>query len=152
MAYNDWPTYLISSWLGSWLLSGCAVETILLFTSSTKLFVSDYLLITFLNAAYLLASTSWLLNLLFAAGCWPLIGITCLVQYSAVSSYTRGKLRRTFKNVHFYCDQVALFYLPSLVIDTGLDGLVTLRGLTVSLLDLAIELYGLEVGKSSSFE
>lgn len=152
MAYTIWPTYLISSWLGSWLLSGCAVETILLFTSSTELFVSNYLLITFLNAAYLLASTSWLFFLLFAAGCWPLIGLTCLVQYDAVSSYTRGTLRRTLKNLHFYRDQVALFYLPSLVIDMGLDGLVTLRGITISLLDLTLELHGLEVGKSSSFE
>ena len=110
------------------------------------------MLITFLNAVFLLASTSWLFCLLFTAGCWPLIGLTCLVQYAAVSSYTRGKLRRTLNHVHFYRDQVALFYVPSLVIDTGLDGLVTLRGLTISLLDLTIELHGLEVGKSSSFE
>jgi hypothetical protein len=148
MAITDWLSYVISSWVGSWLISGCAVETFLLLTSSTEYFVSNYLLATCLNAAYLLASTSWLFSLLFAAGCWPLIGLTCLVQYSTVSSYTRARLRRTLKNVHFYRDQIALFYLPSLVIDSGLDGRVTVRGLTISLLDLTFELHGLEVGKS----
>jgi hypothetical protein len=152
MAVTDWLSYFVSSWVGSWLISGCAVETFLLLTSSTEHFVSNYLLATCLNAAYLLASTSWLFSLLFAAGCWPLIGLTCLVQYSTVSSYTRAKLRRTLRNVHFYRDQVALFYLPSLVIDSELDGRVTVRGLTISLLDLTFELHGLEVGKAFSIE
>jgi hypothetical protein len=153
MAITDWPSYAISSWVGSWLISGCAVETLLLSISTTEHFpISNYLLIACLNAAYLLASTSWLFCLLFAAACWPLIGLTCLVQYAAVSSYTRAKLRRTLRNVHFYRDQVAMFYLPSMVIDSGLDGLVTVRGLNISLLDLTIELYGIEVGELSSLE
>ena len=42
--------------------------------------------------------------------------------------------------------KVAFFYLPSLVIDTDLDGLVTIRGITFSILDLTIELHGIEVG------
>jgi hypothetical protein len=152
MAITDWLSYFVSSWVGSWLISGCAIETSLLLTSSTEYFVSNYLLAACLNAAYLLASTSWLFGLLFGAGCWPLIGLTCLVQYSTVSSYTRATLRRTLRNVHFYRDQVALFYLPSMVIDLKLDGRVTVRGLTISLLDLTIQLHGLEVGKSSSIE
>ena len=43
----------------------------------------------------------------------------------------------------------AMFYLPSMVIDSGLDGLVTIRGLNISLLSATIELHGLEVGESS---
>jgi hypothetical protein len=49
--------------------------------------------------------------------------------------------------MHFYRDKVAFFHLPSLVIDTNLDGLVTVRGLTFSILDLSIELHGIEVGE-----
>jgi hypothetical protein len=147
MAYTDWFTYLISSWVGSWLISGCALETLLLLTTSREHFpISNGLLATCLNAAYLVASTSWLFCLLFAAACWPLIALTCHVQYASVSSYTRAKLRRTLRNVHFYRDRVALFYTPSLVIDSGLDGMVTVRGVTISLLDLSVELHGIEIG------
>lgn len=150
MAIDDWFYSLISSWVGSWLFSGCAFETLLLSTSPTEHFpISNYLLIACLNTAYLLASTSWLFCLLFAAACCPLIGLTCLVQYAFVSSYTRAWLRRTLRNVHFYRDQVAMFYLPSMVIDSGLDGLVTIRGINISLLSATIELHGLEVGESS---
>ena len=39
-----------------------------------------------------------------------------------------------------------------MVIDSGLDGLVTIRGLNISLLSATIELHGLEVGESSFFE
>ena len=149
---TDWFfTYVIGSWVGSWLISGCAVETLLLLTTPTEHFpISNYLFAACLNAPYLLASTSWLFCLLFAAACWPLVGLTCLVQYAAVSSYTRAKLRRTLRNVHFYRDQVALFCLPSMVVDSELDGLVTVRGLTLSLLDLTIEMHGLEVGEFDS--
>jgi hypothetical protein len=147
MAFTDWPSYMISSWVGSWLISGCAIETLLLLTSPTDHFpISNYLLASLLNTTYLFASTSWLFCLLFAAACWPLIGLTCLVQYAVVSSYTRAKLRRTLRNVHFYRDKAALFYCPSMVIDSGLDGLVTIRGLTINLLDLSAELHGIEVG------
>lgn len=39
-----------------------------------------------------------------------------------------------------------------MIIDQGLEGMVTVRGLTVNLLDLSLELHGLEVGESSSIE
>ena len=48
--------------------------------------------------------------------------------------------------MHFYRDKVAFFSLPSLVIDIDLDGLVTIRGVTFSILDLTIELHGIEIG------
>ena len=142
---------MISSWVGSWLISGGAIETLLLLTSLTNHFpISNYLLAVILNTLYLFASTSWLFCLLFASACWPFIGLTCLVQYAAISSYTRARLRRTLRNVHFYRDKAALFYLPSMVIDAGLDGLVTVHGLTINLLDLSAEMHGIEVGQSMS--
>ena len=110
MAIDDWFYSLIGSWVGSWVISGCALETLLLWTSSTDHFsISNYLLVTSLNALYLLASTSWLFCLLFAAACWPLVALTCLVQYALVSSIMRDKLRRTLTNVHFHRDKVAMF-------------------------------------------
>jgi hypothetical protein len=153
MAIDDWFYSVIASWVGSWLISGCALETLLLMTSPTAHFpISNTLLATALNALYLLASTSWLFCLFFASACWPLIALTCLVQYAFVSSYLRARLRRTLTNVYFYRDKVAMFYLPSMIIDQGLEGMVTVRGLTVNLLDLSLELHGLEVGESSSIE
>lgn len=138
---------LIASWVHSWLISGCAVETLLLLTGPEDQYSAHRpALLVALNSTYFLASTSWLFHWAFAAVCWPLIVATCIVQYAAVSSFTRGRLRSWLKLAHFYRDKVAFFHLPSLVIDTELDGLVTIRGLTFSVLDLSIQLHGIEVG------
>ena len=139
---------VITTWVRGWLTSGCAVESLLLLTGPTEHWtVSRYTLLAGLNAAYFLASTSWLFHLAFAAVCWPLVVVTCIVQYATVSSFTRNRLRSWLKLMHFYRDKVAFFYLPSLVIDTELDGLVTIRGITFSILDMTIELHGIEVGE-----
>lgn len=148
---NTWAASslaLIASWIRSWATSGCAVETLLLLTGSEDQYsVPRAASLVLLNATYFLASTSWLFHWAFAAVCWPLIVITCIVQYAAVSSFTRGRLRSWLKLAHFYRDKVAFFHLPSLVIDNRLDGLVTIRGLTFSVLDLSIQLHGIEVGQ-----
>lgn len=148
---HTWAAFslaLIASWVRSWLTSGCAVESLLLVAAPAENWsVPRYTLLAILNAAYLLASTSWLFHLIFAALCWPLVVVTCIIQYASVSSFTRGRLRSWLKLLHFYKDKVAFFDLPSLVIDTGLDGLVTIRGVTFSILDLSIELHGIEVGQ-----
>jgi hypothetical protein len=139
---------LIASWIRSWLTSGCAVESLLLLAGPAERYsVHRYTLLAALNAAYLVVSTSWLFTLAFAAVCWPLVIVTCIVQFAVVSSFTRRGLRSWLKLMHFYRDKVAFFHLPSLVIDTDLDGLVTVRGLTFSILDLSIELHGIEVGE-----
>jgi hypothetical protein len=147
---NTWAAFslaMIASWARCYLTSGCAVESLLLIAGPSKhKSVPRYALLGALNIAYLLASTSWLFHLAFAAVCWPLIALTCIVQYAAVSSFTRNRLRSWLKLVHFYRDKVAFFNLPSLVIDTELDGLVTIRGCTFSILDLSIEFHGIEVG------
>jgi hypothetical protein len=147
-SWMSFPYALIASWMYGWLTSGCAAESFLLLTGPAEHWsVSRYTLLAALNAAYLLASTSWLFYLAFAAVCWPLVVVTCIVQYATVSSFARNRLRSWLKYMHFYRDKVAFFYLPSLVIDTDLDGLVTIRGITFSILDLTIELHGIEVGK-----
>lgn len=141
---------VINSWFRSWLTSGAAVETLLLLSGPAQhCSVLWYRLLAALTAIYVFASTSWLSHLAFAAVCWPLVFITCLVEYAAVSSFTRGRLRYLLKQVHFYRDKVAFFDLPSLVIDNEYDGLITVRGLTINILDCSIELHGIEVGKSS---
>jgi hypothetical protein len=147
---NTWTGLLltlIASWVRGWLTSGCAVESFLLLAGPAEHWsVSRYTLLAGLNAAYSLAATSWLFHLAFASLCWPLVGVTCIVQYATVSSFTRNRLRSWLRHVHFYRDKIAFFHLPSLVIDTDLDGLMTVRGVTFSVLDLTIELHGIEVG------
>jgi hypothetical protein len=147
---NTWTAFslaMIASWVRSYLTSGCAIESALLVVGPEEHFdVPNYVWLAALNAIYLLASTSWLFHWVFAAVCWPLIGITCIVQYATVSSFTRKQLRSWLKLLHFYRDKVAFFNLPSLIIDTELDGMVTVRGLTFNILDLSIELHGIEVG------
>ena len=147
---NSWtafPLALIVSWMHGWLTSGCAAESFLLLTGPAEHWsISRYTLLAALNAAYLLASTSWLFHLAFAAVCWPLVVVTCIVQYATVSSFTRSRLRSWLQYMHFYRDKVAFFSLPSLVIDIDLDGLVTIRGVTFSILDMTIELHGIEIG------
>lgn len=148
---NTWTSLLlalIASWVRGWLTSGCAVESLLLLLGPAEHWsVSRYTLLAALNAAYSLASTSWLFHLVFAAICWPLVVLTCIIQYAVVSSFTRNRLRKWLKLVHFYRDKVAFFNLPSMVIDTELDGLVTIRGVTLSILDMTIELHGIEIGE-----
>ena len=152
LSRNTWTSILLA-WAASsvdrWLISGCAVESLLLLVGPSEHWsVSCYVLLAALNATYFLASTSWLFHLAFATVCWPLVAVTCILQYVVVSTFTRKQLRSRpwLKLVHFYRDKVAFFNVPSLVIDTKLDGLLTIRGLTFSILDLTIELHGIEVG------
>lgn len=64
-----------------------------------------------------------------------------------VSSFTRGRLRALLKFAHFYQDRIAFFGVPSLVLDSGVEGLVTIRGITFSILDLSVEIHGVEIGR-----
>lgn len=148
---NTWAAFslaLSASWVRSWLTSGCAAESLLLIAGPAEHgSVPRFALLAALNVAWLLASTSWLFHIAFATACWPLVVVTCIVQYATASSFTRGRLRAWQKRLHFYKDKIAFFDLPSLVIDTYLDGLVNVRGLTFNILDLSVELHGIEVGQ-----
>jgi hypothetical protein len=149
---SSWMARLLTvviSWVRSWLTSGAAVGTLLLLSGPEQRWsVSRYRLLAAVTATYVFASTSWLSQLAFATVCWPLVFVTCLVDYAVVSSFTRARLRFLLKQVHFYRDKVAFFDLPSLVIDNEYDGLINVRGLTINILDCSIELHGIEIGKS----
>jgi hypothetical protein len=85
---------LVSDWARSWLFCGAAVETFLLL--SGPLLQSDvppWVLVFCLNALYAVASTSWLLHIVFTIACWPLVLATSIAQYALISSFTRGRLR-----------------------------------------------------------
>jgi len=132
--------------LRGYFLSGCAVETLLLVLGPPKHWtVPKYTLLVVLNVAWALAATSWLFHLVFTAGCWILVLLTSILQYAVVSSFTRARLRSSMKYAHFTRDKVAFFAIPTLKLDTGITGLVTVRGITVSLLDMVVELHGIEV-------
>ncbi|KAK4544826.1 hypothetical protein LTR36_003730, partial [Oleoguttula mirabilis] len=139
-------------WARRWLLSGCAIESlIILYGSSTgsRIFhtIPLYALLATLNLVYAVSATSWLLYGLFAATCYPSILLTCLFQFTFVADFARKSLRRFLRQLHFTRDKIALFNLPALEIDTEVNGLFVLRGVTISLSSLTIVAHGIELGK-----
>jgi hypothetical protein len=80
------------------------------------------------------------------AGCWPFIFLTCVYQFDASAKIVRRSLRRFLKHLSFINDKIALFDLPALEIDTEVDGLMVIRGVTISLSTLTIVAHGIEVG------
>ncbi|PBP23530.1 hypothetical protein BUE80_DR005493 [Diplocarpon rosae] len=98
------------------------------------------------NLAYSVCSTSWLLYGLFAALCYPAIVLVCLCQFDAVGDVARRGLRGLLKQLHFIDDKIAFFNLPALEIDTDVEGLMVLRGVTFSLSNLSFVVHGVEVG------
>lgn len=99
-----------------------------------------------MHLAYSICATSWLLHGLFTAGCWPFIFITCVFQFDAAARLVRKSLRRFLKRISFLDDKIALFDIPALEIDTEVDGLMVIRGVTISLSTLTLVAYGIEVG------
>ena len=101
---------------------------------------------TTLHLIYAIASTSWLLYWVFAALCYLSIFLTCLFQYQIVGDFVRKKSRFLLKQLHFIDDKIAFFHIPALEIDTEVDGLMVLRGITFSLSTLSFTVHGVEVG------
>lgn len=135
-----------------WVLSGCAVESlILLYGSSynTRILsnIPLWTVLTTLNLAYAVCSTSWLLYAIFSVVLYPCILLTCLFQFSLVADSARKALRRVLKELHFTRDKIAFFNLPALEIDTTVDGLFVVRGITIELSSLTIVVHGVELGK-----
>lgn len=62
-----------------------------------------------------------------------------------MSNFVRGHLRSILKQLQFTNDKVAYFDIPALEIDTDVDGLFVVRGLTVSLSSLTIVAHGVEL-------
>lgn len=144
-----WARYslaAITSSVHRYLTSGCAAETLLLLTGPPHHWsIPKLTLIAILNICWGLAATSWLFHIIFVVVCWPLVLATSALQYAAVSKLTRKWCRKIWKNAHFSKDRVAWFGIPSLKLDINISGLVTIRGVTFSLLDLALELHGIEI-------
>lgn len=98
------------------------------------------------NLGYSICSTSWLLYGIFTALCYPTILLICLFQFETVGNLARRALRALLKQLHFIDDKIAFFNIPALEIDTDVDGLMVLRGVTFSLSNLSFVVHGVEVG------
>ncbi|KAK4984427.1 hypothetical protein LTR66_001688 [Elasticomyces elasticus] len=72
--------------------------------------------------------------------------LSCLYQFEGVSDLARKGLRRLLKDLYFTRDKIAFFDIPALEIDRDVDGLMVIRGLTISLSSLTIIAHGIEVG------
>jgi hypothetical protein len=142
-------------WVRRWVISGAAVESLLVFYANShpdtdRIFPSVPLwtILSALNLAYATCSTSWLLYGLFTAFCYPVVLLTSLAQFPTVGYQCRRVLRKTLgKHPYFIKDQLALFNLPALEIDTDVEGLFVIRGITIQFLTLTIVAHGIEVGK-----
>lgn len=94
-----------------------------------------------------MCSTSWLLNFVFAAITYPCIFLTCLNQFPKAAFFARQALRKVLGGQpHFIRDKLALFNLPALEIDTTVNGLFVIRGVTISFSTLTIIAHGVELG------
>ncbi|KAJ4159448.1 uncharacterized protein LMH87_008349 [Akanthomyces muscarius] len=139
------------SWPRRWIASGAPILTFFLLHGDNSghrvlPFCHIWTLFATVNLAYAVASTSWLLYWVFMVLCYPTIYITCLFQYKPVGVVTRWMLRGLLKQLHFVDDKIALFDIPALEIDVDVDGLMVLRGVTLSLSTLSFTVHGVEVG------
>jgi hypothetical protein len=143
----------ISDWANTWICSGSAIESLLLlFGPPLQADVPSWVFVLGLNAIYAVASTSWLLRIFFASTCWLFVVATSVAQYAAISSFTRGRLRRLLRQVHFYQDKVAFFNFPVLIIDSEMSGFVAVHGVTVSLSTLSVEFHSIDLSMYASRE
>ncbi|KAL3419437.1 hypothetical protein PVAG01_09659 [Phlyctema vagabunda] len=138
-------------WPRRWLISGAPILQFFLLLGVSNgyrvlPFFSLWSLFTTLNLLYAIAATSWLLYWVFAVGCYQAIFLTCLFQFSIVGRIARRYLRLVLKQLQFIDDKVAFFDIPALEIDTEVDGLMVIRGITFSLSKLSITAHGVEVG------
>jgi hypothetical protein len=110
-------------------------------------FVPVWTIFATVNLLYAVSSTSWLLYWVFAASCWPVVLVASLYQFNAPGRIARRFLRNTIlRDLHFINDQIALFDLPALEIDTEVKGLFVIRGATLSLSTMTLVVHGVEAG------
>lgn len=135
----------------SWTVSGAAILTWLLLQGEeaghrTLPQIGIWTLIATINLVYAIAATSWLLYWIFALGCYPAIFLCSIFQFEKVGDIMRTLLRKILAEFDFTNDKIALFDIPALEIDTDVDGLMVVRGVTISLSTLEIIVHGIEVG------
>ncbi|CAF9927564.1 MAG: hypothetical protein GOMPHAMPRED_004435 [Gomphillus americanus] len=141
----------IYDWAFSWVISGAAVLSWSLLQgeeSGRKILpnIAIWTLLATLNLVYAIAATSWLLYWIFVITCYPSICICWLFQFDRVANLMRKLFRRFLAEIDFIHDKIAFFDIPALEIDTEVDGLMVIRGLTFCLSTLEIVAHGVEVG------
>ena len=102
-------------------------------------------LLLIFHLAYGIAATSWLLYRVYAVLAYELIFLVAIFQFKGFSALIRGRLRKVLRQLQFHNDKIAFFDIPALEIDTEVDGLFVVRGLSLSLTSLTIVVHGVEV-------
>lgn len=143
LALYQWPL--------RWLFSGAAPLTYVLLLGQVKghrilPFLDVWVLVGLVNLVYAVSATSWLLYWVFVSVCIPSIFLASLFQFDLVAKFVRRKLRTVLKELQFTNDAIAFFNLPALEIDVDVEGLMCIRGITISLSTLTIIAHGVEVG------
>ena len=138
-------------WPWRWLVSGAPLLTftVLLGAAHDHRILPSvplWTLLPTLNLVYVVASTSWLLYGLFVTLCYPVILMSALFQSAILANFFRRRLRRLLTQFQFVNDRVAFFDIPALEIDDAVDGLMVVRGITLSLSSLTLIAHGVEVG------
>ena len=138
-------------WPLRWLLSGAPILTFFILLGAANGYrilevVPLWTLFSTLHLAYAVSATSWLLYGVFTIIMYPTIFFTCLFQFDAVARLCRRTLRKLLSELQFVKDTIALFEIPALEIDVDVDGLMVVRGLTISWSTLTVIAHGIEVG------
>ncbi|KAH7024492.1 uncharacterized protein B0I36DRAFT_376469 [Microdochium trichocladiopsis] len=143
---------------GRWLSSGTPVLAYAVLLGESHhhrilSFVPVWAMFAAVTLTYAVCSTSWLLYLVFTGLCWPTILVTCLRQFDAPGRLARRLLRKVFlRNLHFINDQIGLFNIPALEIDTEVKGLFVVRAITLSISTMTLVAHGVEAGIKLSDE
>ena len=139
------------TWALDWLIAGAPILTYSLLLGERYGYrilpiIPLWAFLLTIHATYAIAATSWLLYWVWLAGCYPIILVSCIFQFSMASNILRQGLRYTLGQLEFIHDKIAIFDLPALEIDTEVDGLMVVRGLTISFSSLTAIAHGVEVG------
>jgi len=139
------------NWALRWFLTGTPILSFVLLLGTTNGYrilpiIPLWSLLAVINLAYAIASTSWLLYGVFTATIYPSIFLTCLFQFDYVARIIRRSLRKAITQLHFVHDTIALFEIPAMEINVDVEGLMVIRGITISLSTLTILAHGIEVG------
>jgi hypothetical protein len=139
------------TWPIRWIFSGAAILTYCVILGDYQdnrilPFIPLWTQIALVNLTYAVCATSWLFFWTFTLSCYPAIFLSCMFQFDTVARFARRSLGRLLKQLHFINDKIAFFDIPALEIDTEVEGLLVIRGVTISLSRLSIIAHGVEVG------
>ena len=139
------------TWPIRWIFSGTAILSACLvwgdfYHTRVLAFTPLWTQLALLNLTYAACATSWLFWWTFTLSCWPTILLVSLFQFDVTATFARRRLGRLLRQLHFINDKIALFNIPALEIDTDVEGLFVIRGITLSISHLSIVAHGVEVG------